>query len=222
MVAIWLVPSLEDRERLKTIMKPPPPSPPAANKLAKSSYPKIEPHVTLASVPASVSDEIRDILERLIATTRSVDGLVRGMRIKFASVEVGAHYFRSVYVAVEPTREIVGLHEVLHGLLRVEPRTPSFPHFSLCYVADEDGEGERRRFERGLRESGRVVDYVRVEESEGEGEVERRRVKLQVASGGEGDGEGVVWVDGWTVAEIWLVECVGPVEEWRVLDTFPL
>ncbi|KAF5315929.1 hypothetical protein D9611_004796 [Ephemerocybe angulata] len=201
MVAIWILPSSSDREKLRTVMRPQHDT----STLSASSYPNFEPHITLASVPNNFSlSDIRAALQTSLPKGQAEPGNPN-LLIKFASLVVGEHYFRSVYVAVEHSPELAALHEKFHASLGVQPRTPAFPHCSVAYVADEDAEkGERAKFERALREAGKVREGY---------EWGKRRVALLCA------GE---WVDGWEAAEVWLAECVGPVEGWKILDKIPL
>lgn len=84
--------------------------------------------------------------------------------------------------------------------------SPSFPHLSLFYIADEEAHTR-----------------VRVlQEMEREGVVRHSADGLSVAlrctdqEVGEGGGDGVL--EGFTATQIWIVDCEGPVEEWKVLD----
>ena len=154
------------------------------------SYPKFHPHVTLASLPLSAENNLTDI-EASIATF-----LKSPLTVKFSSVDIGSHYFRSVYIAIEPTSEIMNLHERIHEALQVIPRTPSFPHLSLCYIDEKDAAiGEREAFYKDLKDGGKIragggLDCGLVEED---------------------------WMDCFEANEIWVVQCEGPVNEWAIL-----
>ncbi|KAJ2913716.1 hypothetical protein MD484_g6689, partial [Candolleomyces efflorescens] len=144
MVSLWLVPGPEDSEALKTIMSP---QHETRHSVSKSSYPKFLPHVTLATIPSPDLSEIRNAIPQSQRT----------FPIKFSSVKVGNHYFRSVYISVEPTEELVTLHKEFHENIKLPPKTPSFPHCSLCYIADEDADrGEREKFAEELRVAGKL------------------------------------------------------------------
>ncbi|KAJ2932903.1 hypothetical protein H1R20_g4182, partial [Candolleomyces eurysporus] len=194
MVSLWLVPGPQDSEVLKTIMSP---QHDTSHLVSKSSYPKFLPHVTLATIPSRDLSEIRNAIPQAQSS----------FPIKFSSVDVGNHYFRSVYISVELTEELAALHKEFHENIKVPPKTPSFPHCSICYIADEDAaNGERERFAEELRVAGKV-------RGDGEGSVSLRCVSS--------DGE-EVWMNSYEAKEIWVVQCEGPVEEWKVLDQIKL
>lgn len=168
-----------------------------------TSYPKFCPHITLASLPAALENDLEAI--RALIPTRDIP-----LKCGFASVDVGNTYFRSVYVAVNPSGDIVDLHNRVHENLGEGPRTPAFPHLSLVYIADEDAEeeGERIAYYDLLKQKGIIG-----EKTEGEG-----RVSLNCAF----DGEGFGWIDSIDASEVWVVKCEGPVEGWQVLEKFAL
>ena len=123
---MWIVPNATDAQRLENIMNTGQLR--TNSSLNQGSYPKFHPHITLASLPLSVENNLTDI-EASIATSLNAP-----LTVKFSSVEIGSHYFRSVYITIEPTSEIMNLHERVHEALHAIPRTPSFPHLSLCYI----------------------------------------------------------------------------------------
>ncbi len=86
-----------------------------------------------------------------------------------------------------------------------ERASPAFPHLSLFYIADEEAHA-RVRF---------------LQEMEREGVVRHSQDGLSVAlrcgEGDDGD-EGDVVLQGFMGTQIWIVDCAGPVEEWKVLD----
>ncbi|KAJ3777449.1 2',3'-cyclic-nucleotide 3'-phosphodiesterase [Lentinula raphanica] len=164
-----------------------------------ASFPKFHPHITLAALPPSSTLT----LEQLQEITRS--SLSNDLQIRFKSVNTGDHFFRSVYIAIEPTPALLSLHARVHSTLNVEPRTPSFPHLSLCYITDEDNAaGEHRlRWKNKLEALGILRSTAT-----GDGIELNRSV----------DGASELWMSSFTAYEIWFVECVGPVETWKVLD----
>ncbi|KAF9454593.1 hypothetical protein P691DRAFT_717100 [Macrolepiota fuliginosa MF-IS2] len=165
-----------------------------------TTYPAFEPHITLASVQSDTPIPLSTIRESISATQRV-------FQANFKSVDVGDHYFRSVYVAVHPDETLVNLHRTVHEKLGVDPRTPKYPHMSLVYVSDEDAaSGERERYYEELKE--RTLMQTKSQESE-EG------VELRTSADKE-------WIGGFGVAEIWVMECIGPVEAWVVLDKIRL
>ena len=192
-IALWIVPSATDAHRLENVMKTGQLISRTNSTLSQGglgSYPKFHPHITLASLPLSVENNLTDI-EASIATF-----LKAPLTIKFSSVEVGSHYFRSVYITIEPTSEIMTLHGHIHEALQAITRTPSFPHLSLCYIDDKDAAiGERDAFYRNLKDGGKIragggLDCGLVEED---------------------------WMECFVANEIWVVRCDGAVNEWAIL-----
>lgn len=165
----------------------------------KASYPKFHPHITLASLPLSVENKLIDI-EASILTSKKAP-----LTVKLSSVEIGSHYFRSVYVVIEPTSEITDMHGRIHEALHAVPHTPSFPHLSLCYIDDKDAAvGERAAFYKTLKDGRKI-------KAGGEGGV---ALDCGVA---EED-----WMDCFEADEIWVVRCEGPVNEWAILQKFDI
>ena len=118
-------------------------------------------------------------------------------RVMFRSVEAGVHYFRSVYIRVEM---MMGLQERLRGEEGFE--VSKFPlHLSLCYVEDSDGE---------MRE-------VLVEKMKREGMVVRCGEMVKVKYGPGDD-----WIEGFEGGEIWLMECIGLVKDWKLIERYPI
>ena len=165
--------------------------PPVDHLLSPSSYPAILPHITLATIPFSDAGIPNVLLD-------SVPENQEPIRANFQSLAVGDHYFRSVFIDVQPTQELVGFqNQILTNLRRrgLEPSAPRFPHMSLCYIADED-KGDRDRTAQVLREAG---DISRTADTQS--------ISLQC---------GDVSLPGFDGAEIWLACCEGPVETWEV------
>ena len=196
MVSLWLVPSSEDAEQFMTIMIPPKST---SNNLSPLSYPRFHPHVTLASIPSTFS------LERIRA---ALPIALKPLRIVFESLVIGDHYYRSVYLAIQLTEELQELHRAFHKAIGVKATTPAFPHCSMAYIANADA-GERPKFVDDLRASGRVRDGL----CEG---VRGRNVSLKVVA------EEDTWMSEWEAKEVWVVDCSGQVEGWKVLDKIPL
>jgi 2',3'-cyclic-nucleotide 3'-phosphodiesterase len=159
-----------------------------------SSYPKFDPHITLASFPSSKNIPLSTIRAAVLTSPAPVS-------VEFKSIEIGDHFFRSVYLAVKPTAALSALHEHIHAKLGLELRTPAFPHISLCYIDEEDARnGERANFLQELDNSGRVR---REEDSVG----------LNCAED---------LLRGFEATEVWVTDCDGPVNEWSVLARIPL
>jgi len=187
------VPSRSDAEKLETVMRRFDASA-STEPASEGSFPNFEPHVTLASLP----------LDTPVSAIRAcIPQDQKQINIAFRSLEIGSHYFRSVYLAVNLSPELSALHQEVHAALRIDPKTPAFPHVSLCYVTDKDAEkGLRRQFAESLRVK---------EESDG--------ISLGVDDEGDESEDGMA---GFRADEIWVVRCEGPVETWEVLDIIKL
>ncbi|KAL0581121.1 hypothetical protein V5O48_000910 [Marasmius crinis-equi] len=172
--------------------------PPGGN-AEPESYPKFDPHITLVSLPSPSGISLSQLRE-------SIPKDQRPLKVTFKSVDVGDHFFRSDYIAVSLTPELVDLHRKVHDSLKLEPRTPKFPHISLTYITNFDAEhGERQRWRDELQSEGRIR-----EEDGGDS------IGLNCGIDKE------EWISGFVATEIWIVECEGPVETWKILDKIPL
>ena len=141
----------------------------------------------------------------------------RALRVRFARVLTGDRYFLSIYIALAPSIELAQLRSsataaLLNGLGgggagagvgAGGPATPAFPHLSLFYVADEEAH-TRVRFLQEMEREG-VVRHS----------ADGLSVALRCAAEGD-DGDSVL--EGFTATQIWIVDCEGPAEEWKVLD----
>jgi len=166
----------------------------------EASYPKFHPHITLASLPLYVESNLTDI-EASITISKAKAPLT----VNLSSVEIGSHYFRSVYIAIEPTSEIMDLHRRIHEAFQADPRTPSFPHLSLCYIDDKDAaDGEREAFYKALKDGGKIKAG-----SEG-------GVCLDCGLSAKD------WMDCFEENEIWVVRCEGPINGWAILKKLPI
>ena len=173
---------------------------PTSPSLAASSYPNFTPHITLASFP---SDTTIAALRESIPFGQSV------VPIQFSSLLSGETYTRSVYVTVKLSPALASLHAEIHSVLKAEPRTLSFPHMSLFYIADKDAEvGERERVTREIMESSVILNP----KDRGSG------ITLDCGA----DPSGQTKLDGFTGSEIWIVRCEGLVEEWQILEKIML
>lgn len=190
---LWIMPSRNTANELKkTIMsvrKDRPHSP--------TSYPDFEPHITLASIQLETPLALSTIKNAIPKTQHA-------FLVKFKSVEVGDHYFRSVYISIVLDETLKNLRQSVHETLGVCSTTPQYPHISLVYISDEDDNNvvrERERYYDELRERQLIRDHDDHDDSGG--------IKLRTESG---------WLEGSMMTEIWVVKCVGPVETWEVLD----
>ncbi|KAJ6525756.1 2',3'-cyclic-nucleotide 3'-phosphodiesterase, partial [Mycena capillaripes] len=158
---------------------------------SETSYPKFHPHITLASIP-DPAPSVATIVSSIPAAQSSLD-------IKFDAVEVGDHYFRSVYLKVQSTRALFDLHTHVHERLGILAKTPKYPHLSLCYINDDDAAaGERTKYFQALEKGAKIDQNV-------------TGVNLNCGGPGEED-----WLSEFYAPEIWIVRCEGPVETWTV------
>ncbi|EKM82587.1 hypothetical protein AGABI1DRAFT_68346 [Agaricus bisporus var. burnettii JB137-S8] len=161
------------------------------------TYPRFEPHITLAAIKSDTPISLSTIRE-------SIPTAQRAFPVKLESVNIGDHYFRSVYASIKSDESLLDLHKTLHENLDKVPKTPKYPHMSLVYVSDEDAvEGEREKYYEELKER----QLIAAASSGG--------VQLRVSPEKE-------WIGGFLAAEIWVMRCVGPVESWEVLDKIAL
>ena len=118
----------------------------------------------------------------------------------FQSLVVGDHYYRSVFIDIQPTQELVQFQKQIFTNLHrrgIEPSAPRFPHMSLCYIADED-KSHRDRTAQALKDTGIVTSSETVD---------TQSISLQCSD---------VSLLGFDGEEIWVVKCEGPVETWEV------
>lgn len=199
-VTLWIVPDDENAEKLQKIMQVK-----RGPSLVQTTYPAFHPHITLVSPPVSLDDHLGSI-EACVAKYRALTPPI----CRFKSVDIGNHYYRSVYVAIQPTLELLDIHKHFHDILKIEPRTPAFPHVSLCYIDDADAEnGERQVFYDILKDAGNLRTIKK------DGDVES--VGLNCGSNTQEE-----WIDHFKASEIWAVLCEGPVEGWKVVHKFSL
>ncbi|KAJ8581393.1 LigT-like protein, partial [Rhizopogon salebrosus TDB-379] len=193
-LSLWLVPNATQRQLLQGAF----PKQPKARQVSPASYPEMTPHVTLASSREATQD----------ITLRALPSPLRPIPVQFQRLEVGDHYFRSVFISAKKTAELVALHEHIMAALDrdgASPSAPAFPHMSISYIADVDGYAERKRAADELRASAVVEDS------------ETGGVEAVVLRCG-GSGEGHVFLSSFEGTEVWIVRCEGPVQDWQVLQ----
>ena len=213
---------------------------------APRSFPHFHPHITLASIsiappppPPIAGDEAAvqtstlpaphansDPDPTVLLTLReAIPFGQRAVHVRFARVLTGDHYFRSIYVAIAPSPELAHLRAALalalvpqggggvpRGTRKPAAATavgpdspPAFlhrPHLSLYYVAHEEAPARAQFFQELERE-----DIVRHS-------ADGLSVALRCGRGREGDGV----LESCTCTQIWIMDCEGPVEGWKVLD----
>lgn len=186
-LSLWLVPNPGQLQLIQKVL----PKKPETRPVSAASYPEITPHITLASSRKAAQD----------ALLRAIPSTLHPIPVEFQKLEVGDHYFRSVFISVKKTTELVALHEHIMAALDrdgASPSAPAFPHMSISYIADEDGVAERKKAADELRATA-VIDgsesSLRCGNSEG----------------------GHVCLTGFEGTEVWVVRCEGPVQHWQVL-----
>lgn len=202
-LSLWLVPAAVQSDKLAWVMHVRPPTAKMSN-----SYPRFQPHITLATVPSSTP------VGELVAAIPSRQSRVR---VDFADVVVSDAYFRSVLAVIEPSHEILTLHAKINGNLGIHnPRSPIFPHMSIYYIDDAEAE-ERSRVLQELEDNGTVV------KTEGGVQIHTSRGPIGIPTGSETrpipHGDELQGFDG---VEIWAALCDGPVETWTVLEKVEL
>ncbi|KAF7295460.1 Cyclic phosphodiesterase [Mycena indigotica] len=199
-LTLWLVPNETEAQKLEAIMAIRPQAGTLIN-TSEASYPRFDPHVTLAALP-------RDPEPTLEGIQLALPVLSAPLNVVFDSIEIGDHYFRSVYAAVRPSPDLLALHGHIHQHLNISsPRTPKFPHLSLCYITDDHAAtGERTRYYDALSTRTRTVDD---------------RVRIDCSRDKPAE-EAQDWLAGLQMVEIWVVRCDGPVETWVIEKKIPL
>lgn len=245
---MWIVPDVAIAKRLQSIMNVRPLGYDAVQKGSSEqknvSYPTFYPHITLASIPDSMADELETIGIALPPKRAEPSGVTpsnadpspsKPIICKFAALTVGDVYHRSVYIAVALSERqspgLAALHAQVHEKLGIPTKTPAFPHMSLVYIDQGDAEdengaeskAERKRYHDTLvsRNIWKVMD--------GQADTDtdlQFGLSASVASDGavvenESDSS-PEYIDHFVAHEIWAVRCDGPVEEWVVLRRWSL
>lgn len=159
---------------------------------SSSSYPPFTPHITLASLPNIPDKPLGDILPQS----------QKPIQAHFERLVSSRVYFRSAYIGIALSPNLSQLHAHVHEQLGIEPKTQAFPHLSLVYIDDEDKE-ERERYAQELKRQGWIKDLS-------DDEIEVR------------DAEKGVGLKSVEITEVWTVECVGPIQDWKVLEKHSL
>jgi 2',3'-cyclic-nucleotide 3'-phosphodiesterase len=182
---------------------------------ADHSFPHFHPHVTLATLQPTASEPC----DSTVLTLREAVPLgQRTVPVRFARVVAGDHYFRSIFVALAPSPELVSLRAVLAAA--GTPHPPAFPHLSLYYIADEEAHTRERLLQELERENvvRQAVDGLEVVLECGAGS----GAGAGEDSAGSGSGTADGALAGFTGTQIWIVDCEGPVEGWKVLGKIQL
>ncbi|KAH8826855.1 RNA ligase/cyclic nucleotide phosphodiesterase [Flagelloscypha sp. PMI_526] len=171
--------------------------PPAGASASLDSYPIFDPHITLLSLPDPPPVPIESLFTAISDREPTID-------VQFKALSKSTHFFRSVFLSINPSPALLKLHEAVHNALGVEPRTPLFPHLSLCYITDQDAEtGERDRFFEKLAPKTKPNN---------------ESLEMNCSPSTETED----WMSGFTCSEIQVVDCSGPIKDWSILKKIPL
>ncbi|KAG8734181.1 hypothetical protein FRC11_009837 [Ceratobasidium sp. 423] len=177
-LSLWIVPSPSEFERLQPVL----------DDLAKyGKGPAFHPHVTLVSVPISTPLPFPPLgFDKILPMT-----------LRFLKVQTGKSYFQSVLIAINPSPELVNLHDSVRQTLNypLPPGGSYFPHLSLFYGGDQELKDSlvRRLFDQGTAVPSEA-----------------------------GPGDIVVGISEIHIEEIWLVRSEGPPEAWEVVEKWKL
>lgn len=195
--ALWLVPSEPECRALQRLMNFRPHQY-SSRTHSSRSYPRFNPHITLATFTSPPNFPLAKLLPLNI----------KAPPVYFESIKVGSNYLGSVSVEISKSRELMDLHDITMAHLKkahkINARSYSFPHMSLFYL-DEAVKGERLRVAEILRTSGRVVEHKGV-----------KGVALNCTL--DGAAPEFHAMTGFVGSEIWLVDCTGAVAGWKVLE----
>jgi len=117
--SLWIVPEAEVHRRLAALI----------GALARRfGSPVFDPHVTLlAGLPGPASS----VVERAEDAMRGA----KAFPVRFVGPEIGDSYFRSLYLRVEPSPELLARHAAARDAFGRTEEPPFFPHLSLLYGA---------------------------------------------------------------------------------------
>ena len=207
-IALWLVPPPSVSAALSRLQ-----SLAAASALSAPATPI--PHVTLASFPSCTP----------LASLRAAlsPPLASPLHLSFSALRSSHHFFRSLLVSLPLSPPLARLHQSIltniDSSLHPPSPQPLFPHLSLLYIQDTHA-SDRERTREALCERGIVRNAP---DSDG---VEFFIPTVVPSSGdvlneGEGESESER-LSGFDVSHVWIVQCEGPVHEWKVLDKISL
>ncbi|KAG1727071.1 cyclic phosphodiesterase-like protein-domain-containing protein [Suillus paluster] len=196
--SLWLVPSEREHDALSCLMNFRPRHHRSKTHSSRS-YPRFDPHVTLATFESSYKPKISLFLS---PTTISVP-------VYFESMKVGNNYLSSLSIVVAKSRELMQLRDLVVEHLEnnnMKDTSRSFPHMSLFYL-DEKSKGDRQELGKQLERSERVRERTgrRVIEAALDCTLDGAEPEFDAMYGFEG-------------SSIWLVDCTGGVEDWKVLE----
>lgn len=196
--ALWLVPETHQFEALLCLMRFRP-SGYSYTRYSQRSFPDLPPHITLLTFPSAPA--------ALLSLNTLLPCNVNPVPVAFESLAVGNSYLGSLFVTVARTPELVSLQRTISDHVEnnvgIEVNRRRFsPHVSLFYL-DETGRGDRHLLCRELQNTGRI-------------RLGARHLTLNCTF--DGAPSSYRNMAGFNGAQIWLVDCRGPVNSWRVLD----
>lgn len=167
------------------------------------SFPTFHPHLTLFSIPPTVS--LEDALNVIPSDQSTIP-------IRFGALEDGETYTKAIYLTLRDSdesdsslsvlrRHIASMIPTLHS----KTTMPPVPHVSLSYVSTEDLDLRTLVAEEMRRK-------IRNDEDGG--------ISLHCEKAGAADSNH--WLGGFEGSEIWAVLIVESVENWEVRQKVPL
>ncbi|KAG1822426.1 cyclic phosphodiesterase-like protein-domain-containing protein [Suillus subaureus] len=189
--ALWLVPSGPEAVALRYLMEfRPRPDRPKNHSIRSRSYPRFDPHITLATFWCPHRPYIFQFLPTGAKTTP----------VEFESMKVGDDFLDSLSIVAKKSSELMQLRDRVMDHMKenfMRASSPSFPHIPLFYL-DESYKGERSLLAKQLRETGRA--------------------NFTLNCSVDGAGPHFDAMKGFEGTEIWLVDITEGVEDWVVLD----
>lgn len=117
--SLWIVPEGDVRRRLADLIE---------SLARRLGGPVFAPHVTLL---AGVPGPERDVVARVENVLRAATAFP----LRFRGPETGDTFFRALYLRVEPSPELLALHQAARDAFARRHDPPYVPHLSLVYGA---------------------------------------------------------------------------------------
>jgi len=115
--SLWIVPDGEERDRLTALI---------ASLARRFGGPVFEPHVTLLAGVTGAEGGVVARAERVLRASKALS-------LCFTGPEAGDTYFRALYLRVEPSPELLALHQAACDAFTRQDDPPYLPHLSLLY-----------------------------------------------------------------------------------------
>lgn len=161
------------------------------------SYPDFYPHVTLVTFQTSLVPSFRTLLPPNLHATP----------VQFKDLRAGDTYLGSLSVTVHKYEDLMSLRDcIAHHLereLHISTKSRGFPHFSLFYL-NEALPREREQLASELRHTGHV------------------RTNPHTSSITLNCSPEFNSMTGFMGESIWLMDCTGPVADWKLLEKIKL